>query len=198
MQKKLELRAPEGEEFSQIEEKCKMTPEEKAYWKVLMIKPVHVSYGHLDLYLKEFDIVKDRVGVGVKRKLSFIIGKLYEELGTRLCYTPEEKYPLFEQAVAWYHKADEFAGYFTDYAIRQSEACAAAAYYRQKAGLNDEKTTWYHERRYALLREVFGEREVILVSALTPELEKIIDKEIDACGNKIYLTKTKPEKDKMN
>ncbi len=197
MQKKLELRVPEAGEFSEIEQRCRMNSEDETYWKKLMEKQISCSHEQLDFFLKEFAAVEGRVGVGVKRKLSFIIGKLYEELGTRQAKIPQDKYPLYENAVVWYHKADEFAGYFTDYAIRQSEACAQAAYHRHMAGLRDEKTKWYIERRYALLHEFFGDREVILVDALTPDLEKMIDQEMDVGGTKIYTTK-KQEKDKMN
>ena len=198
MNKKLELRTPEIDEFPQMEQRCRMSPEDEAYWKQLMTRRISVSHEDLEFYLGEFETVKDHAGVGVKRKLSFLIGKLYEEIGTRLHSAPEQKYPLFENAVAWYHKADEFAGYFTDYAIRQSEACAAAAYYRHKAGLNDEKTAWYSERRHALLHAFFGDREVILVSALTPDLEKMVGKEMDVSGTKVYTTKEKPRKGEMN
>jgi len=102
--------------------------------------------------------------IAIERALKYRIGHSYEWLAEKVLIDkdPKERADMFEKAALWYQAADEAVGFWTDYALRQSEACAGAAHYRIEAGINDEMTQWFANRRHQLLNAVFGDNVILM------------------------------------
>ena len=188
-----ELKTPHGEDFNKLKEIVNFNSEEQKYWDD-MEKRRDSQFqekdldGRIKFYLNELKSIQNRfVGrAAVQRQLSYITGYAYEYLGTYISEgkNPKDRYPMFENAVIWYQKADEIIGYITDYALRQSESCGGAAKFRKEAGLEDEITRWFSERAGQLLSAFLGGREVLVINEKIPDyIKALADKKISGVAD---------------
>ena len=164
--------------------------------------------GHIEFYLKELKAIEGKIGkrVAVERRLKYSIGYAYEWLGTHGLegHEPKERAEMFENAVLWYHLADETVGFYTDYCLRQSESCGGAAHFRREAGINDEKTRAFGERHVYLmtnyLEAMFGKNVEITIKKSdkkdSEHLKQMADKKIESSVD-AYLFK-EPSEEEVN
>lgn len=196
-----ELRRPTKEEFKKLKELVEFNSYEQKYFDGMKKKRDSKfdkkDYGSkIEFYVKELKSIKNRFGkrVAVERRLKYLIAHAYEWLGT---YGLEghdslERAKMFEKAVVWYQKADEVTGFFTDYAIRQSEACAGAAHFRRQSGLEGEVTEWFAQRDKQLSKAVLGENVIMVNDNLMIEyLKKIANEKVEGVAD-LYISKIDP------
>ncbi len=201
-----QLKIPEKEDIYLLKKELEFNEKETAYFDGLDKKSDEYldkkDYrGLIDFYTKEFS-AKEKLGsVTVKRRLMYLIGHAYECMGTfgfgksrHEGGDPLERAEMFEQAVMWYQAADEIVGFFTDYSLRQSEACGGAAYFRTLAGLEDGVTEAFARRQANLISTVLGGitggNVTIIQGPLPDYLKQKADKKIDG-SVKTYSFDTK-------
>lgn len=192
-----ELKAPKREELDKLEKVVEFNPDEQVYWDN-MKNCIDSQFdkddykGKIEFYRRELVHTKGKFGnrIAVERRLKYKIGHAYEWLGTYGLegHDPKERANMFEKAVLWYQSADEIVGFLTDYALRQSEACAGATKFRIKAGLEDEVTDWFRQRSHKLLRDVLGHDNFIVVGGEIPKaVKQMADEKIDSVVKAYFL-----------
>lgn len=196
-----ELKVPTtDEEFEKLEEMAKLNSVEEAYIKD-MKKRVDSQFspkdyrGLIGFYSQELQAINGRFGdrIAIERMLKYALGHACESLATKgLGDSPteggdlKERAEIFEQAILWYQAADETVGYYSDYAIRQSEACRGASYFRRKAGIEDEITKELDERGDNLIVALFGKKPDIMIESPMPEhLKQHLEQMADMADEKI-------------
>ena len=207
------LKMPSPEDTKSIKEYVEFNEDEKMYFddmkKMRDSKLNEKDFqGRIEFYLNELKAIKGKFGkrVAVERRLKYLIGHAYEWHGTYglESHDPKERYEMFENAVLWYHLADETVGFYTDYCLRQSESCGGAAHFRREAGIEDEKTMAFSKRHIYLsttyLQSLFGKNmEINIVGSNKKDsknLEKMADETIESSVN-VYLFR-QPSEDEVN
>lgn len=203
------LKKPGREDFARLKEMCTPNADEKAYLDLLKQRmettiPQNDFKAIIEFYFNE---LKERAGafparIAVIYQLKCRIGHTYESWATKGFGPsskeggdPLERAGLFEQAILWYHLADETTGYYSDAAFRQAEACGGAAHFRKLAGLDDEVTKAYVTGAVGLLGLLLGgngNTVTITTDAIPSHPERLADQTIHGAVN--AYTFRKPNK----
>lgn len=128
------------EDHKLLEERVSLTPEEQGYLKDLhgrLIDQLNQCdiYNMVEFYKAELERTVGELGTGVKMKLEYTIAATYNTMGiiTLEDHEPKERAEAIEEAIKWYQKADETAGFLINCEER-ANACLQAAYFRGQAG----------------------------------------------------------------
>lgn len=192
------LRRPEREEIEQLREAVEFNLDEQKYFDE-MKKRRDSQFSKenyqkkIEFYIQELQGIDGKFGerVAVERRLKYCIGHAYECLGTFTLegHDTKERVNMFEQSVLWYQLADEIVGFLSDYSLRQAEACFGAAYYRHKAGLEDEVTKLFAQRGNQLLSEVLGQDVMVIHKGddFLNYLEQLAEEKVDGVVKASFL-----------